>query len=471
MASHRSRTVVSSLWMPASLWALVSCNPEATSETADTASVPSVIGRCEYVNPFSDAPECKEYYGTNWTDVTAAEDCRVPVISGAPGTYTAGATCEREALLGECIVDGGGTGEVRIVFTGEDPSACSGAELGCSFSQGMFVPAGVCAASSDPGVPSATAFVPFQKVCVDPIAGESSGEGPNGQVCTWEAISGCTEEGRAYADYASCEPVYTQRPYWAAAITVNTDPADARLSDSVYLDELAWVTAQVESSACVCCHTQEHSPSQRPSGWYLEASQLWVDGLENDGLAVLAGWVDSTAFGAFPAEENNGFHRDETGIPTTDPARMKAFLEGELTRRGLTQEDFATTEPFGGPLYDQLFYAPEPCTADQGIDAEGRVQWTGGPARYLYVLEDGSQSPGVPPNLDLPSGTLWRLDVAPSDSPIQPGTVTYGSVPTGATQAFPESGSPADLIAGETYYLVALRDIYQPATRCLFTAR
>jgi hypothetical protein len=69
----------------------------------------------------------------------------------------------------------------------------------------------------------------------------------------------------------------------------------------------------------------------------------------------------------------------------------------------------------------------------------------------------------------LPEGTLWRVDVAPTDAPL-PSGLPYGEVPAGATQAAPASGAPSPLISGQTYYLVALRDVYQPVTRCLFVA-
>jgi hypothetical protein len=48
--------------------------------------------------------------------------------------------------------------------------------------------------------------------------------------------------------------------------------------------------------------------------------------------------------------------------------------------------------------------------------------------------------------------------------------VAYGSEPDGASQSWPVDGDAPALVAGQTYYLVALLDIYQPATRCLFTA-
>jgi hypothetical protein len=194
-----------------------------------------------------------------------------------------------------------------------------------------------------------------------------------------------------------------------------------------------------------------------------------VDTLDDDGLAMMAGWVDSTAFGAFDPEDNNGFDRSVTGMPTSDVARMKAFLEGELDRRGLTRENFAETPAFGGPLADQLAYEPEACGAGQGVTTGGAIEWTGGAFRYLYILEPDASNPGVPPNLDLPDGTIWRIDVAHTD-PALDGPVTYGVVPVGATQAFPAETSAEPLVSGRTYYLYVLRDIYVPLTRCLFTA-
>src|SRR4051794_30521907 len=61
---------------------------------------------------------------------------------------------------------------------------------------------------AQPGV-----FIPAFDDCRDPKPGET-GSGPNGQVCTHTLISGCTEPGKYYPDYASCEVVRTQRPFW-----------------------------------------------------------------------------------------------------------------------------------------------------------------------------------------------------------------------------------------------------------------
>ncbi|MFT5457486.1 MAG: hypothetical protein ACI9K2_003980 [Myxococcota bacterium] len=443
----------------------------ATETAGGTDSVDAdSAGRCDYTNPFSRGPECKEYVGADWSVADAEIDCAAPVLGGDAGTFTAGEACSRETVLGECVVDGGGATEVVVVFPGDDPEACGGAELGCTFSGGVFVPGEACLGGGDPGgVAPEDAFAPFERVCMDPLPDEPPGMGPDGQVCTWEAISGVTEEGRRFVDYASCETVVKQRPYYSYPPSADTPPDDGRLDDPEWKAELDWVTAQVEASACTCCHTAEFAPAG-PSGWFLEDGPVWLDGVDDDGLAMLAGWVDSTAFGAIDEDDNNGFSRTHTGLPTSDVDRMVAFLELELDRRGLTEDDFADALPFGGPLYDQLVYAPGPCTDGEGVAADGIVTWTGGDARYVYVLEPDSMSPGVPPNLDTPDGTLWKLDV-PHTSEALPSGIRYGATPGDTFQAWPVDAPAPSLQAGNTYYLVALRDIYQPATRCLFTAR
>jgi hypothetical protein len=447
--------------------------PADDAATAGDGTAPSgLTGACTYANPFSGAPECKEYTGPGWTAEAAAEDCAAPLLSAPAGELAVGGACPRTGILGTCTIATDPERATVLVFIGDDAGACQGNVVGCTFAGGTLEPAGACAGpTTEPEEPPApgSVFTPFERVCSEPKAGEPAGTSVGGQVCTWQGISGCTEEGRKYADYGACRPVLTQRPYWPGQPAGTAAATDPRLSDPAWAAEFAWVTAQVEACACVCCHSKEHAPASGPSGWFVEDGPIWTEGLDDDGLAVLAGWVDSTAFGAFKPEDNNGFSRDVTGLPTSDVPRMQRFLEGELGRRGLTRDSFAATMPFGGPLYAQLNFTPSACGAGEGLDAEGRLVWTGGGARYLYLLEADASAPGVPPNLDLPEGTLWRLDVAPTDAPLASG-VTPGVVPAGARQAFPASGAPAALVSGQTYYLYALRDIYQPLARCLFTA-
>jgi hypothetical protein len=421
------------------------------------------------VNAFSQSDECKEYLGSGWTEDTAGADCLAPGPGADPGAFEVGAACDRDSILGECIVAEGLPEHTVLVFPGEYGDSCDGLELGCSFAGGVFVPSPICAGATGGGGGELSVFQPFEQICVPPIEGEPLGSGPDGEVCTWQAISGVTEEGRYFADYADCGAVLTQRPYWPAPAPTDTLPDDPRLSDSSWLAEYDWVTSQVEASACVCCHSAAEAPEAGPSGWYLEAGPIWTDSFDDDGMAMMAGWVDSSVFGAFPPEDNNGFSRDLTGTATTDPDRMLAFFEGELARRGLAREDFAETPPFGGPLYDQLEYVPEACSAGQGIAADGTITWAGGDARYVYLLEPEASPPGVPPNLDLPDGTLWRLDVDWTAGPIQSG-LAYGDAPANTYQRWPETGSAPALVSGQTYYLYVLADIYLPLTRCLFTA-
>jgi len=78
----------------------------------------------------------------------------------------------------------------------------------------------------------------------------------------------------------------------------------------------------------------------------------------------------------------------------------------EMERRGTTEEEAKAVPPFGGPIYANNKAKPTRCTAEQGIDPDGVVHFPDD-ARYVYMMEAGTKNPGVPPNLDLPEGTLW----------------------------------------------------------------
>jgi hypothetical protein len=306
-------------------------------------------------------------------------------------------------------------------------------------------------------------FIPPFEDCREPAAGDSATRG-DGKVCTNVAISGCTEEGKVFARYASCEVVRRQRPYWPAPPAKTPAKDDPRLTDSAYLAEADWARAQVEASGCSCCHD---SRVVAASQWDIALGPLWLDSLSDTGLALFAGLADSSVLGAYPAADNFGFDRDQTGIPSTDSARMRRFMSRELTRRGLSEAWARAVPPFGGPIYANSVKQPEPCRAGQGVAPDGSVRWTGAAARYVYVLEQGSKNPGVPPNLDLPDGTLWRLDVLPSEQPLASG-LRFGTTPAGSFQSHPESRPADPLTEGETYQLVVLQDVGLPLANCLF---
>ncbi len=439
-------------------------NPDASDETgADGEAPPTAAGRCDYTSPFTQAPECREYTGSAWTEAEVQAACD-PLM----GAVTSNALCDTSDMLGRCVLDEGTEREVRIVSYGDDAGSCASNQTGCeTFGGGTWQPEGVCS-GQEPGNPGGggggSPFIQPTLECRDPLPGEPPGQGEGGQVCTWQLISASTEEGRHYQDYASCDVVYTQRPYYPVAGNDETD--DARLDDADYVAELGWVREQIEASACVCCHS-DVAPNG-PSNWTIDASGNWVGTFDDSGLAFSAGWIDSSSFGTFAPQDNNGFDR-RYGIPSTEPERMRAFFEAELAHRGLTEDDFADSAPFGGPLYSQLIYEPQACQNGEGVQRDGTVRWEGGDARYVYVLEAEGGNPTVPPDLDLPSGTLWRLDVPADGQPLRSGEVTYAEVPTEVTQRFPASGAPAQLQPGRDYYLYVTADVVIPITRCVFS--
>ena len=435
-----------------------------TGEAAEVSS-------CNYTNRFSSMIECKEYTGSGWTMADAEGDCESELDS----TFAA-AQCSRRSHLGTCELEESTNYASLIIFPGDDASRCQEMETGCeTFAAGSYEFSGLCEnvenQSSEPSAPqSATGgavFQPMEYLC-KPSIDSREGVSEGADVCTWQSIGGCTEPGRKFEDYASCDPVMTQRPFFpvppASFQTPDDDPI--RLNES-FLAELAWVKEESEACGCVCCHTTGVAP-QGAAAFDTSTEGIWTDSFSERGLAIAAGWIDSTALGAHNAGDNNGFDRSQTGLPTTDPARMIRFFEAELARRGVSRDRFEGATPVGGPLYTQMSFLPDDCQNNEGVSGDGIITWAGGGARYIYILEDSSKSPGVPPNLDKPEGTIWKIDRAATASPLQSG-IAYGELPDDTAQAVPVDGAAPMLEDGDTYYLYVLADIGSPITRCLFT--
>lgn len=449
------------------LLALLPILAVACEDSQPDAAAPQAViaGHCVYTNPFSKQEECREFHGSAWTQAAIDEDCRAKSAPVQPGA------CGYADTLGSCVLEGEPDKAVHIVMPGTDASLCANQKLGCEvFGGGSFVAAGVCADSTEdtPGDPNSTVFQPPILVCKDPLPGEPVGQSEDGKVCTWQMISGCTEPGRRFVDYASCDVVLTQRPYYPVKPGGDSKAPDPRLDDPAYVTELAWVKEQVEAAACVCCHQKSVTP-EGAAVWDIEAEGNWVNTFTPYGLAFAGGFIDSYLLGAYPASENNGFDRETTGIPSTDPARMAAFFEKELEHRGFSPEYYADWNPVPEVFYQQATYEPSMCSGGEGVGADLTVRWAGGPARYVYVMEATAANPGAPPNLDKPEGTLWRLDVPPDGKPVTSGEVRYGEAPNGMKQGVPASGSAPQLEPGKTYYLYATADVMVPITRCLFT--
>lgn len=430
-----------------------------------------IVGHCIYKNMFSGRQECKEYLG-EWSVSEATNDCKNNNSQIVKDKKCGIADDKR---LGDCIfiIDKAKDKFARVELPGSDTSMCQSMERGCQFfGGGSFVPTPMCGGKT--GKEPKKTLPVFQMpeyVCKDPKKGEPKGKGPNGQVCTWSAISGATEPGRNFMDYGSCDLVRTQRPYFAVPPASTAKDPDPRMKDPKYVKENEWVKAQIRASACVCCHST--AAPEGPSNWYIESGPNWIKSMGPKGMAMGAGWINTVGFGAYPPEKNNGFSRttpDNMGhsaFPTTDDARMRKFFENELKRLGKTREDFKDEKYGAGPLDAQRAYKPKDCTAGQEITPDGTIKWLGGPARYLYVMKATSQTPGVPPNLDIPEGTLWRLDVdAKTGTPFDSGTIKYGVIPADVKQRVPKSGKPLPLESGKKYYLYVMKDIANPLTRC-----
>jgi hypothetical protein len=308
-------------------------------------------------------------------------------------------------------------------------------------------------------------WIPPYDDCRDPKPGET-GESADGKVCTHVMISGCTEPGKYYPDYASCAVVRTQRPFWEAPPAKVPSADDPRLQDAAFMGELAWMTQQLEASACTCCHDSRVLDG-KVGQWDIDRGPIWLDTLSDTGLALFVGLADSSALGAYPASDNHGFDRERTGVPTTDTERMQKFLRAEMQHRGISEEQARAVPPFGGPIYTNLSMKSVECSG-QGVDPERRVQLTDQTARYVYVMRESTPNPGVAPNMDLPAGTLWRVDVLASAAPMK-GSFAYGSTPEGSFQVEPASQRAPALEQGQRYKLYALRDVGLPVINCTFT--
>lgn len=431
----------------------------------DTGSVGGFQGACVYTNTFSNEEDCREYTGTAWTMESAATDCETAWL-GQPGVLSSGA-CSLANEIGRCDIGDIAVDGYVIVSSG-DSSACGAAEVACTgFAGGTFVGAASCS-SCTPSDEIGQPFIPAFENCQAPLEGEEPGMSEDGEVCTWTIISASTEPGRRYADYADCDIVRTQRPYYAQSAGVEADPADPRLDDAEFMAEVEWLRGEAESSACTCCHTGSETP-EGAAIWDTEGGDIWTDTISDEALAMLGGYTDSAAFGFLPTEENNGFDRSTTGLPTTDRPRLRAFVEAELGRRDITPEAAEELEPFAPFFRELIEYEPEACEDGVGIDEDGMLTWVGGGARYIHVLAADAQSPGTPPNWDLPEGTIWAFSVPPDEMEMGCG-IAYGELPDAAIQRVPESGAPPALVSGESYYLYVQRDIVLPIARCLFTA-
>lgn len=320
----------------------------------------------------------------------------------------------------------------------------------------LLLPASVWAqATPKPGV-----FIQPYPVCRQIVE-----NGQTEELCVNASIAASTREGRYFAEDSECSVVKTQRPFRPLAAPQQGSADDPRLQDAAFMTELNWVKSQVASSACSCCHsTRSGAPY---AAWDIDGPNVWTEQMTNRGVAIMSGALSTDLMGSYPKEQNFGFDRSQTGVPTTDVARMKAFFQAELDRRGVTPADIAKLPSGNGPFEQVLKQKPSPCADGIGVDGMGLVSWGTAPARYVYITLPDATNPLTPPDRDLPAGTLWRLDVLPSSDPLNSG-LPYGQIPEGTLQRFPTSSPAVQLVAGQSYRLYVTRDVLRPIVNCTF---
>lgn len=440
-----------------SLVLLAACAPSDKPTLSST-----VIGHCAYEGPNSRLAECKDYLGA-WSSTDAEQDC-----TNLSGTYEGGTVCEPAVALGACLLGAGKEEQNRTWIVSDNTEKCGSAKTGCEFFGGGYWDADArCGGVSDEVVVLSNAWVQPKQVCTPGDDG--------GQRCVWQSIHGATLEGRSFREDAVCDESRSGRPYYAKPPNPNWQAPDPRRDDPAYLAEEAWVRSQINAASCVCCHSSA-APNGAASIFDIDREGSLANQFTDRGIAHGSGLINSIPLGAFPAEVNNGFaksdlqHPDYSIFLSTDPARMKAFWVAEQQHRGLTAQDFVGVPDGFGPLSEQYFFQPKTCSGAEGIAADGTITWGNGRARYVYVLEADAKAPTVFPNLDLPEGTLWRLDVPADGAPLTSGSVKYGVVPQGTSQRVPLEGQAPTLVKGKSYFLYVSADVLLPITRCLFTA-
>lgn len=436
---------------------LAACTPPSTAPQLSNVR----IGHCEYTGPNSKLAECKDYLGA-WKVDLAEKDC-----SELRGTFEGGSICAPSTSLGMCLI-ASKPEQTRTYIVSDNSAKCGGARTGCEvFGGGYWEPSSLCGGANDELVVLENPFKEPRQVCFTPDAGE--------QVCVWESIHGATKEGRSFRDDVQCSNSMSGRPYYPKVSDPRFDQPDPRRTDAAYLAEEAWVRSQINATSCVCCHSA--AAPEGASIFDVDRDGSLANQLTDRGIGHGSALVNSIPLGAFPAAINNGFaksdyeHPDYSVFLSTDPARMKRFWLREAEHRGLTAASFDGVPDGFGPLSEQLYFKPEPCTGTEDIAADGTITWGRGRARYVYVMEATAHSPTVFPNLNLPADTLWRLDVPPEGTPLSSGTVKYGVAPEGTSQRFPVAGAPSALISGRQYFLYVSADQMLPITRCLITAK
>jgi len=143
-----------------------------------------------------------------------------------------------------------------------------------------------------------------------------------------EPLNGtCAPEGETFTSVYSCDTVGGPSPTEPPGAVSQVIHNPATLDDPDY----DWVLGQLSACSCTCCHTGAAIGTYR---WSSTFEPAWTDSADSKALNSLQKAPPPLSLSnAIPPEENNGFSRYETGHPTTDPVRFRAFILRELARR------------------------------------------------------------------------------------------------------------------------------------------
>jgi hypothetical protein len=136
----------------------------------------------------------------------------------------------------------------------------------------------------------------------------------------------CAPEGESFTSVYSCGtvqgPSASEPPGAVSQVTHNP----ATVKDPDY----DWVLGQLSACSCTCCHTGVGIGTYR---WSSTFERAWTDSADSEALNGLQSVPPGAAPAAIPPGENNGFSRESTSHPTTDPQRFRSFILRELDRR------------------------------------------------------------------------------------------------------------------------------------------
>ena len=134
----------------------------------------------------------------------------------------------------------------------------------------------------------------------------------------------CVPHGARFVDYYSCEGVPGPSPSEPPGASAHVDEPDP---DRLLDPDTAWVHKELAACACVCCHT---GPGIGTYRWSMDFEPFWLDYASADVLRVM---LQPAPLGSYPdPDTNHGFSRSQ-GLPSTDPARLAAYLRREQARR------------------------------------------------------------------------------------------------------------------------------------------